>query len=89
MELKAMGISVDIDQNVFLRDIRDSARAAGVSEGMITILRELLETKFGPLPRWAQEKLAKTTPAQAERWAKKVLTAGTFEGVRPVRANIS
>jgi hypothetical protein len=67
MELKAMGISIDIDRHVFLRDIRDNAR----TEGMVTILRELLETKFGPLPRWAQEKLAKTTPAQAERWAKR------------------
>jgi hypothetical protein len=75
MELKAMGISVDIDQNVFSRDIRDSAKAAGLAEGraegkmegMVTIVRDLLETRFGPLPRWAQEKL--------------VLTAATLEGV--------
>jgi predicted transposase YdaD len=85
MELKAMGISVDIDQNVFLKDIRDSAKAVGMAEGrvegMVAIVREQMETRFGPLPKWARERLAKASPAQAERWAKKVLTAATVEGV--------
>jgi hypothetical protein len=93
MELTAMGISVDIDQNVFLRDIRDSAKAAGIAEGkivgiaegrvegMVTIVREQMEAKFGPLPKWARDRMAKASTAQAERWAKKVLTAGTLEGV--------
>ena len=33
MEFKGMGIQLEIDQNVFLRDIRDSALAQGRAEG--------------------------------------------------------
>jgi predicted transposase YdaD len=97
MEFRAMGINVDIEQNVFLRDIWDRARAEGLAEGkaagraegraegkaegMAIIVRELLEAKFGPLPQWAQDKLARATAIQAERWVRKLLKADTLEGV--------
>ena len=81
MEFKNMGIRVEIDSNVFLKDIHDSAVAKGRAEGMVFLLRDLLESKFGKLPKWADERLRKATAAQAERWAKKVLSAGTLEGV--------
>ncbi|MDX1982843.1 MAG: hypothetical protein SFV51_21415 [Bryobacteraceae bacterium] len=95
MEFRTMGISVEINENVFLKNIYDSAiakgraegkaegkaegRAEGKAEGMTAILRELLEAKFGPLPKWAADRLRKATPAQAERWARRVLTASTLE----------
>ena len=88
MEFKNMGISVEIDSNVFLKDIHDSAvakgRAEGIAEGkaegMVLVLRDLLEAKFGKLPRWADERLQKATAAQAEHWAKRILSADTLEG---------
>ncbi len=77
MEFKTMGISVEIDQNVFLKDIHDSA----MTRGMVQIVRRLLEAKFGTLPKWADDRLAKATSTQAERWSTKILTADTIEGV--------
>jgi predicted transposase YdaD len=81
MEFKTMGISIEIEKNVFLREIRDNARAEGRTEGRTGILRELVENKFGALPKWAAERLAKATPAQTERWARKILTATSIEAV--------
>ena len=89
MEFKNMGISVEIDSNVFLKEIHDSAvakgraegKAEGKAEGMVVLLRDLLDAKFGKLPKWADERLQKATAVEAERWAKKVLSADTLEGV--------
>lgn len=81
MEYRAMGISIEIKDNVFLKDVYASGKAEGKAEGMTAILREQLEIKFGALPRWAQDRLRKATPAQAERWARKMLTASSVEAV--------
>ena len=48
---------------------------------MARVLQQLLEEKFGSLPRWAADRLDNATPVQLDRWVKKVLTAGTLEGV--------
>jgi len=92
MECNAMGIAIDIKKNEFLNDIwtsgvekgraegREEGRAEGRA-GMLRLVGELLETKFGPLPKWARERLAKSTPARLDRFAKKILTAETLEGV--------
>lgn len=55
--------------------------AEGKAEGMTIILQDRLETKFGALPKWAGARLTKANPAQLERWAKKILTASSLEGV--------
>jgi hypothetical protein len=70
-----------IDEHVFLREIRDTAMAEGRAEGKAELLREQLRVKFGSLPKWVQGRLSKATPAQVERWARRVLTADTIEGV--------
>ena len=48
-------------------------------------LQELLEIKFGALPRWAVARIAKSSPAQVDRWVKKILDAETLEGVLGAR----
>ena len=68
-----MGITVDIARNEFLLEVRKRT--------MAQVLQQLLEEKFGSLPRWAAERLDNATPVQLDRWVKKVLTAGTLEGV--------
>jgi hypothetical protein len=55
--------------------------AKGRGEGMVKLLREQMETKFGPLPKWAEERLAQASTTQVERWARKVLAAKTLESV--------
>lgn len=89
MELKTMGIQVDINKNEFLRDIRDSAlaqgraegRAAGRVEGQSAVLLTQLEDRFGRVPGWAKDRIARGTAAQTQRWARKVLRAETLEEV--------
>jgi hypothetical protein len=77
MELKIMGVTTDFTKNEFVRDaIRDSVR-----DSLANMLRGLLTTKFGKVPKWADERLEKATSAQIERWSKKILRAETLEDV--------
>ena len=84
-ELRRMGVVIDVTKNPVLMRWRREALAEGEvlgeARGMNKLLHELLETKFGPLPKWAADRMAKASPAQVERWAKKVLTAGTLDAV--------
>jgi len=73
MELKTMGITTDFLKNEFVQDAMRDACAH--------MLRGLLETKFGSLPKWVDERLGAATAIQIERWSKKILTAETLEGV--------
>jgi hypothetical protein len=74
MELKTMGITTD----PFYRHplVKKAIRNAEAK-----MIRSQLETKFGKLPKWADERLDAAKSDQIERWAKKLLTAGTLEGV--------
>jgi len=45
------------------------------------LIRGQLATKFGKLPKWVDERLEKAKSDEIERWSKKLLTAGTLEGV--------
>ncbi len=92
-ELRHQGVVIDITKNkILMRWQREflaegeakgeaKGRAEGKAEGMTIILHDQLETKFGALPKWADTRLTKANPAQLERWAKKILTASSLEGV--------
>ena len=72
IELKTMGITTDIFyKNEFVQDAIRDDRAK--------MIRGLLETKFGKLPKWVDERLESATSVQIERWLKKTLTADTLE----------
>lgn len=73
MEVKIMGATIDIAKNEILRDL--------MRDGQVTIIRISLETKFGKLPKWADERLGNAKLSDAAQWAKKVITAETLEGV--------
>ena len=81
MELKNMGVYVEIEKNVFLKELRDSALAQGKAEGMGFLLQSLLESKFGPLPKWAVNRVQNAAAAHVETWAPKVLKSDTLEEV--------
>ena len=69
-----MGITTDpFYKNEFVMDAMRDARA--------NMLRGMLVTKFGRLPKWVDERLEEATSAQIERWSKKILTADTIEAV--------
>ena len=54
--------------------------ARGESRARVKMLSTQLQTKFGHLPAWAEQRLKTARKAQMERWAKKILTAQTLEG---------
>ncbi len=60
---------------------RAKGEAEGRAEGMAALLTTQLRAKFGSVPRWAQDRLRRATPAQLKRWAAKLLTAEKIEGV--------
>jgi len=74
MELKAMGITTD----PFYRHpmVKKAMRDEGAK-----IIRGQMEAKFGKLSKWVDERLEKAKSDEIERWSKKLLTAGTLEGV--------
>ena len=59
-------------KNPFVLDITRNAQAK--------MLRGQLKTKFGSLPKWVDAPLETALSAKLERWSKKILTVGTFEG---------
>jgi hypothetical protein len=73
MEMKSMGSTTDFYKNEFVMEAMLHARA--------NMLRGMLGTKFGKLPKWVDERLEEATSAQIERWSKKILTADTLEAV--------
>lgn len=68
-----MDVTRDITKNEFVQDV--------VRNSLAHMLRGQLETKFGKLPKWVDERLEAATSVQVERWSKKILAADTIEGV--------
>ena len=73
MDLSNMGATIDISKNGILK--------SWIRDGQMIIIRAQLETKFGKLPKWAEERLSRPKSTDVERWAKKLITADTLEGV--------
>jgi hypothetical protein len=53
----------------------------GRKKGETAMLCKMLELKYGPLPLWAQEKIAQADAEAIEQWAAKLLNAQTLEEV--------
>ena len=60
---------------------REEGREEGKDEGYRLILLEQLETKFGRVPKRARERVRTAPTAHVLKWAKKVVTAESLEGV--------
>jgi len=54
---------------------RREGRQEGRQEGELTVLRRLIEKRFGPLPGWAGEKLAALPASALEDLSERVLDA--------------
>ena len=51
----------------------------GIQLGEAKILKRLMSRQYGPLPGWAEERLAKASVDDLERWADRVLDAASLE----------
>jgi hypothetical protein len=82
-ETRKMPIDLDIREHEFLGPImraeRQEGRQEGRHEGELTILRRLIEKRFGALPRWATEKLASLPASELEDLSERVLDAQSVE----------
>ena len=58
-----------------------SAQRIGRQEGESRLLRRLLVRRFGPLPGWAEERLAQASIEQVEEWGDRVLEAASLTEV--------
>jgi len=68
---------------------RQEGRQEGIQEGLqqgialgeITLLRRQLIRRFGPLPAWAEARLARASTEQCETWADRLLEGRSLEAV--------
>jgi hypothetical protein len=74
-EASKMPIFIDITKNKVLG--REYKR--GLQEGELTLLRRLIEKRFGPLPTWAEERLAAKTTVELEELSLRVLDAQSVD----------
>jgi hypothetical protein len=51
----------------------------GVHQGELILLRRLIEERFGPIPQWAEDRLAASSAAELEELGVRVLKAKTIE----------
>lgn len=58
---------------------QQEGRLEGRQEGELTILRRLIEKRFGALPAWANDKLNALSAAELEDLSERVLDAGSVE----------
>jgi hypothetical protein len=51
----------------------------GLQKGELTVLRRLIEKRFGPMPAWASDKLAALSVSELEDLSERVLEAKSVE----------
>ena len=82
-----MPIDLDIREHEFLGPIiieaEQKGRQEGLQEGLqageLTVLRRLIEKRFGALPSWAGEKLAAMPASDLENLSERVLDARSVD----------
>jgi Domain of unknown function (DUF4351) len=82
-EIRNMPIDLDIRDHEFLGPMFIEAEQKGLQkgrqEGELTVLRRLIQKRFGPLPAWAGERLAALPVSQLEDLSERVLDAKSVE----------
>lgn len=63
------------------RDIHLKGEQEGEQKGEAKMLTRQLQRRFGVVPEWASEKIAKADVSSLEEWGLRVLDASTLDGV--------
>jgi uncharacterized protein DUF4351 len=78
-EARKMPIHIDImDNKVLGREFKRGLQE-GELKGELTVLRRLIEKRFGIMPRWAEERLAGRTTTELEELSERLLDAQSIE----------
>lgn len=67
--------------NTIERYERQVAREEGGKEATTTLLKKLIQLKFGALPDWAEQRLQEATQDQLTDWVTATLTADSLESM--------
>ena len=82
-EARKVPVFIDIMQNKVLgREYKrglQEGEEKGRQEGERTLLRRIIEKRFGPLPGWAEERLTAKTTAELEELSLRVLDAASLD----------
>jgi predicted transposase YdaD len=62
-----------------LRKGRREGREEGLHQGELTVLKRLIVKRFGEIPAWLEERLAKSPAAELEQLGERLLDAQTLE----------
>ena len=78
-EARKMPIFIDILENKVLGPPYKRGLEEGELEGERKVLRRQIEKRFGPIPGWAEERLASRSAAELEDLSVRVLDAQSME----------
>ena len=78
MPIRTSILEHDVLGPVFMKGLQEG-RQEGRQEGELTVLRRLIEKRFGALPAWAGDKLAALPVAELEDLSERVLDAKSLE----------
>jgi hypothetical protein len=82
-EAKSVPVMIDIMANKVLGRERKKGLELGLVKGELRLLRRQLDKKFGPIPTWANERLAKATVPEIEDLAVRLLDASNLDELMP------
>ena len=68
-------------ERIGIRKGIEQGRQEGIQQGKSLVLRRQLARRFGVLPLWVEERLARADRESLERWAERLLEAATIEEV--------
>jgi hypothetical protein len=81
LEVENMPITIDKADNLWFREGRLEGKQEGQVEGELTLLRRLIERRFGTLPPWLLERLNHATCEELETWGVQLLEAKRLEDI--------
>jgi len=82
-----MAVSYGIEDNEVLgppyregkAEGRREGKAEGIAEGVRGLAQQWIEDRFGPLPSWATERLAQSTPEEIAGLGRRIFDARSIE----------
>jgi len=76
-----MSLTFNLMENDVFRPIIMKAQMESRQEGEANILTRLLQRRFGTVPEWAKEKIAKAELPSIEEWSLRIFDAQSLDDV--------
>ena len=84
-EIHTMPFDIDVMENEVIREWiekgMEQGRHQGLHEGQANILKRLIGSKFGFLPKEAEQRIENASAGELERWSIRLLSAASLKDV--------